>query len=117
MMRLTIKDSFWWESGHRIPAIRYLREHNSRLGIREARAALDREYHDLLFGPCPDCEALREELARLGHPCAPGEPLVEKIRNLCAIIQSQRELLDDATRRAVEVAAEVRKLARGEEEK
>jgi len=38
------------------------------------------------------------ECKRLGHPLAPDEPLAEKIRNLCAIIQSQRNLLDEARR-------------------
>jgi len=38
------------------------------------------------------------ELERLGHPLAPNEPLAEKIRNLCAIIQSQRELMDGKAR-------------------
>lgn len=37
---------------------------------------------------CAECE-------RLGHSLAPGESLAQKIRNLCAIIQSQRELMVD----------------------
>ena len=38
---------------------------------------------------------LKALFAELGHPIAPGETIDDKIRNLCAIIKAQRELLED----------------------
>lgn len=37
---------------------------------------------------------IRDELERLGHPLAPCETIVEKIRNLVAIIKSQGQLIN-----------------------
>lgn len=41
-----------------------------------------------------EIDEIRAELVRLGHPCTPDEPVIEKVRNLCAVIQSQKEILE-----------------------
>lgn len=38
---------------------------------------------------------IEQLLIECGHPSAPGEPLIEKFRNLCAIIDSYAELHRD----------------------
>ena len=41
-----------------------------------------------------DYQKCREVLEKHGHKLAPGEPLHEKVINLIAIINGQRELLE-----------------------
>lgn len=41
-----------------------------------------------------ELEEIKELFTELSHPLAPGEPILEKIRDMAAIIKSQRELRD-----------------------
>jgi len=87
-----------WEKGEHIQAIKSLRQANPSMSLLDARCLLDADYA-ARYNPNPNCwycKQLRAELIVLGHPCAPGEPLIEKLRNMAAEIKGLRQIVQES---------------------